>query len=336
MRNEINAYYGKVNNLDIQLLSSSGGIFSVLAKCILDNGGVVWGAGFDGNVVKHICITDEKDIYKIRRSKYVQSDIGVAYREILNQLKSGQKVLFSGTPCQCNALYIFLKNKVDVQNLIFLELVCHGVPSPMVWKKYLEILSSEKNKNTSEIEKIEFKYKDGNKYLWNHPGFVVKWNDKEYVDFSNNTWYENSFLGNMNVRPSCYNCAFKRFNTNSDIIIGDFWGCDKIAPDDFDTNGVSIIFTLTMKGQRLFEECADKLLVKETSVNNLTKYNARILYSTEPSPKRNKFWSQYFLLNSKGACSRDYELLVNECLKVSFKDKLYRKVKHMVNKLWKS
>ena len=221
-------FYGmKSRDVNTQINSASGGVFPELAKLFLsDSNGFVWGATFDENFyVVHKCIDSKQHLDNLCRSKYVQSNLTGVYKEVKKQLQNGKRVLFTGTPCQTTALKNFIGKNDD--NLYLVDIICHGVPSPEVWQEYLTELSEEYSEKKEDICSVCFKYKDGAR-KWTHPGFLVKWEDgKEYIDFSNNTWYENGFLNNLYVRPSCHICKFKSLSSISDLTIGDFWGMQR-------------------------------------------------------------------------------------------------------------
>ncbi len=282
----------KSKDKNTQLSSASGGVFPLLAKTVINNNGYVFGAGFNDKWhVEHFCISNEVDLLKLCKSKYVQSYAVDSYKNVRDILNQGFLVLYSGTPCQCSALRNFLRK--DYENLYIVDIVCHGVPSPKVWDKYLEELSSQYGCKTNDIIEIQFKYKDSKKFFWKHPGFLVKWKDgTQYLDFSNNTPYENSFLTGMNVRSSCYNCKVKNLSSKSDITIGDFWGCEYVQPDFFDNDGISIVFVNTLKGKKLLDKIKSQLDCRQISLNDALKYNKRISQSVNPHHNRTLFFNK--------------------------------------------
>ena len=315
-------YAARNKDIEIQRSSSSGGVFTAFAESIIENKGYVFGGGWKNNSVSPIEIKNKTELESVRRSKYVQSNCVGIYKKIEEKLKQGNEVLFTGTPCQVNALSRYINPSLK-KNLYLIELVCHGVPSPNVWKKYIQLLNRKFNKQNKAIKFIQFKYKDGKKYYWNHPGFRIVWDDDtEYVDFSNNTWYENGYLGNLFVRPSCYNCHFKQLATKADITIGDFWGCEKLYPDFFDKNGVSVIAVNSLKGKQMFNNVQNNLYFIQISKEDAIKYNQRFIRSTKPSVKSKKFWKEYLNKQERDSMSYDYvETLVNKCLKQSTFDR---------------
>lgn len=327
-------FYGlKYNDTLERISSSSGGAFTALAKPFLETGGIVWGAEFNDNFeVTHNYITCVEDIPKIRRSKYVQSNLFGVYTKILNQLQSKKKVLFVGTPCQVSALHNYIPETYRTE-LTLVEIVCHGVPSPGIWKEYLKCLSKKTKHEITDIKNIYFKFKD-DKYSWLHPGFSVCWNDGfEYKVFSNETWYERGFLNNLFIRESCFNCKFKCLNSPADLIIGDFWGGQDIAPELYDKNGVSIVVAKSVKGEKHMNNLLRTCQYKNISGKDAVKYNDRMIIPAIKNINSKKFWKYYY--DNKGSEDNfdGYEQIVktlsNENLFVRVAHRISRKVKKL-------
>lgn len=262
-RKPLHVYAAINKNEKIRRESSSGGIFTALAEKIIKNGGVVFGARFDENwEVKHDYTETIEGLSALRGSKYVQSRMEDNYQKAETFLKEDRKVLFSGTPCQIAALKRFLQKEYD--NLLTVDFICHGVPSPKVWRMYLKDtcgkILEESGKNTvfsaftsgevnSCIEAISFR----NKNLgWKKYSFFLKLNP-DYIKGEKNTAglfeplnsnsYLRGFIRNIFLRPSCHQCPAKCFKSQSDITLGDFWGCNIFYPDLDDDKGVSLVFT---------------------------------------------------------------------------------------------
>lgn len=314
--NQAHLYGAKNKNVTEQLNSASGGIFPLLAKYVIGQGGYVFGAAYVNNwLVEHLGISDEKSIDKLSRSKYVQSNASVVYKEVRSHLKDGTLVLFTGTPCQCLGMKKYLRK--DYENLYLVDIVCHGVPSPSVWKMYLENISLEMHESVSDIIDIRFKYKDIYTYHWKHPGFMIEWaNGKKYIDYSNRTCYENGFLGNLFVRPSCYACQVKSISSGADMTIGDFWGVEKLYPDFYDKKGTSIIFVNTNKGRFLFKAIRQNLEYINVQVEDAIRYNRRIVYSIPKTNKRIKFFKKF--TQNKNLDSSVQDLLTSSLLERAF------------------
>ena len=204
-------------NEEIRLKSSSGGIFTLIAEKIIDQGGVVFGAAFsdDFKSVQHICVDNIADLDKLRGSKYVQSKIGDTYKQAKEYLDSGRKVLFSGTPCQIGGLYSYLRKPYE--NLLTQDIICHGVPSPMVWEKYVE---EHERKISSKANKVTFRNK---KNGWKaYSVFIGFENRKQYLKEHSADMYIKAFLSDICLRPSCFDCQFKGIKRHADITLTDF------------------------------------------------------------------------------------------------------------------
>ena len=262
-------YIGINHNETIRLRSSSGGIFTLLAEVVINEGGVVFGARFDEawNVVHGW--TDTIDgLAAFRGSKYVQSRIGDTYREARDFLKQGRKVLFSGTPCQIAGLKRYLRK--DYDNLFTVDIVCHGVPSPGVWRRYLDEFcdalrehNAEKNspsfstETTPMITSISFRDKTNG---WKEFGFRLRYSlsaredEREFLQpFSTNPFMQ-GFLKNLYLRPSCYDCSAKSGKSSSDITIADAWGINQFASEYDDDKGACYVLENTDKGSCFLQQ----------------------------------------------------------------------------------
>ena len=239
------AYEGWNLNEKNRMSSSSGGIFTAIAESVLEQGGFVCGAYMNSQYdVEHIIISEEKDLYKLNGSKYVQSSLGAIFKEIKKNLEKDNKVLFSGTPCQIAGLKSFLEK--EYKNLITVDVICHGVPSPKIFKEYIKQIEKEKGKH---VTTIYFKDKSEG---WKNPQFVIKSNDeiiKKCTIFDD--IYGRSFLTNMILRESCYDCKYSTLNSQSDITLGDFWGEEKYNKNIDSFKGISIIIVHTEKGNEI-------------------------------------------------------------------------------------
>lgn len=260
--------FAAINNDDkIRDKSSSGGLFYLLAKKVIDERGVVFGARFnkDWKVIMDYAQTIE-GIRPFMGSKYVQANPKNTYSEVKRFLKDGRKVLFTGTGCQISGLRNFLRR--DYENLFLVDVICHGVPSPSLWEKYVSELVTNENKylnsrkSLSFIKNISFRDKS---YGWKNFRFLVSYSvDSVGITNDNSVFssqyskpfYEDPyfllFLKNYTLRPSCYHCPAKKGRCGSDITIGDFWGIDNIMPQIDDDKGISACLVNTDKGMELF------------------------------------------------------------------------------------
>lgn len=242
--------YAAINqNEDIRVASSSGGVFSLLAEKIIIDGGVVFGAALseDCQTVFHIKADELSEISKLRGSKYIQSSIGDVYIQVRDALEKGRKVLFTGTPCQVEGLHSYLRKEYG--NLFCMDFICHGVPSPRVWKKYIEF---REKKDGSAIKQAFFRHKE---YGWKRFALLfIYTNGTTYVKKHGDDLYMRAFLQNYCLRPSCYHCRFRKLNRISDITVADYWGIYRQYPDIDDDKGVSLVMVHTDKGKTLLQE----------------------------------------------------------------------------------
>ncbi len=268
----LKVYAAKNRDEEIRRESSSGGIFTLLAEKILSESGVIFGARFDTRwEVVHDYTENVEGLGAFRGSKYVQSRIRDSFRQAECFLKAGRKVLFSGTPCQIAGLKLFLRKEYD--NLLTVDFICHGVPSPGVWRKYLKeiaarravgkntVLSASLNESDDVLQNI-FSISFRDKVLgWKKFSFVVRISATDGAEknsvllsecFSKNLFMR-GFLTNLYLRPSCYACPAKSFRSGSDLTIGDFWGVEGVLPDFDDDKGISGVMLNTRKAELLWE-----------------------------------------------------------------------------------
>ena len=250
-------YAAKSNDEKVRIDSSSGGIFTVLAEEILAEKGIIFGAKFNEKwEVVHDYTDTKEGIAAFRGSKYVQSSISDTYKKVESFLKQGRKVLFSGTPCQIRGLKLFLRK--DYDNLLTVDFICHGVPSPKIWRIYLkETIACKKEKATSShatlIKNISFRDKrlGWKKYSFSLTYFTVGGDgERKLLSFSEpleKNIFLRGFMSNLFLRPSCHSCKCREFRSGSDITIADCWGLNKIYPDFDDDKGYSLCIVKNKK-----------------------------------------------------------------------------------------
>lgn len=281
--NQPQAYACYNKDESIRKESSSGGVFTLLASLVIEKGGIVYGASFNNeNMVEHIEIDNANDLNKLRGSKYVQSKIENTYSKVKDYLNQERLVYFSGTPCQIDGLLAFLNKRYD--NLILQDIVCHGVPSPKVWKKYLEQF------NIEEDAKISFRDKSTG---WDSYSFTIDQKEK-FTQLSSQNEYMKVFLKDLCLRPSCYDCHSKSLHRNSDITLADFWGIKNICPELYDNKGTSLVFINSKKGKELFENIKQDIEYKEVNIEDASKYNPSSYKSVSMPDKRNKYMENIF------------------------------------------
>ncbi|MBR6514783.1 MAG: polysaccharide pyruvyl transferase family protein [Clostridia bacterium] len=292
--------YSCINrDTDIRDNSSSGGVFTALAESVINEGGVVFGAAFTEDMrVEHIMCDTLEELGKLRGSKYVQSRIGDCYKQAKDLLEQGKKVLFSGTPCQIGGLAAYLGKEYD--NLITVDMICHGVPSPLAWKKYIEqrekqaggrcVSASLRNKSTG----------------WR--SYSVK------LGFDNNTGYScintkdsyiKGFVANLYLRSSCALCASKELHRSSDITLGDFWGITQDSAFN-DNKGASLLMLHSCKAKALFDTVNDGISCEKISFKDAVKSNPSYLSSSKPSPFRAGFFRSIKTRGFDGSVEKYY------------------------------
>lgn len=313
------ALAGYHENSEIRKNSSSGGIFTALALKILESGGAVIGAAFDGKLdVSHIIVRSEDELFKLRGSKYVQSNILGCYKKTEELLKNGTTVLFSGTPCQIAAMQAYLGKTYE--NLVLVDIVCHGVPSGFAWKKYLEW---QKKYNKSEPVTANFRDKCSG---WEKFSLSVLFqNGAEYQGRLDEDAYMKAFLQNLCLRESCYHCKYKTKHRISDLTIGDLWGINEIAPELNDDSGVSVLFIQSEKGRELVKAISDSVRLIHIDSEMAIEKNGAMTHSVYKHPMRNYFYRKLGTI--------DFDKLVVKCLDPDMKTRLERKVLQVLNRL---
>lgn len=271
-----------------RLQSSSGGIFPLIAEYFLQNGGVVYGAAFTDNFeVEHIGITRMSELKRLQGSKYVQSRLGRIFLDVKDALLDNKIVLFSGTPCQVEGLKSFLIK--DYNNLYTIDLVCHGVPSPIIWQKYLN-----EEYGIDSITYINFRDK---KNGWANFDLQVSANTESSHEPNPIAIYKEDylrgFLKELYLRPSCHNCSFKRIKHVSDVTLGDLWGNKTICPDFADDNkGISAVFVQSKKGELLLEQIESMVKIQSINIKDVIRNNMAMVESAKPHTKRRNFFEE--------------------------------------------
>lgn len=262
--------------------SQSGGAFFGVAQHILNKGGIVYGAAFNSRwKVTHQRATSPEELDKLRMSKYVQSDIRGIFKQVKEDLKNGNAVLFSGTACQIAGLKASIPSKLH-QNLICVDIICHGVPSPKIWEDYIKYLES---RYKSRIVKACFRDK---RFGWHGAKETFKFeNGKEVVRQTSNSLY---FSG-ITMRESCGNCKFTNMKRVGDITIGDFWGIPKDSPYEKDKKGLSLALVNSDKGKQLFESIKDEYIVEPSNTTDCLQ--PQLQYPSKISPLHYNFVRDY-------------------------------------------
>ena len=281
-------YAVKHRSDQIRMQSSSGGIFTALSDWILELGGSVYGAAFDDTFrVCHKRAVTKEERDEFRGSKYLQSDIGVVFTEVKKDLKNGLPVLFSGTPCQAAGLSRYLCiTKTDASGLYLCDLICHGTPSPTIWKDYIAFLTA---RYPSKVAHYTFRDKENG---WRGYQISVAFQDGTVVKNRRDVCsYAVLFSMDIDLRPSCYQCPFASLHRPSDITIGDFWGIENSMPEFEDAKGVSLVLTSTPKGRLLLQSVQDRLDVRSVRPEQGMQWNLE--KPSVASPKTDAFWAEY-------------------------------------------
>lgn len=340
-------------NDEERMNSSSGGVFLPLAREVINQGGVVFGAVYDESwEVHHVYAEKIEDVYPMMGSKYLQSKIENSFKDAERFLKQGREVLFVGSPCQIAGLRTYLRNK-QYPNLLAVDFLCHGVPSPGVWRRYLaetyggynakeqSRLQATAGKNSVLLSSLnatspigDIKFRDKTESGWKKFRFVVRQKSASKADqntvLSSDIHYDNpfmrGFLSDIYLRPSCYACKCKNGVNHSDMTIADFWGINQVAPEFDDDKGVGLVLLNTKKGEDYFSRLSMNVL--PSTLEQAHFYNGGFNEHTKAHPKRDKF----FMLIENGKIVKS---AVDICLKISLSSRVKNKTKCLVKEVVK-
>lgn len=267
--------------------SSAGGAFYTLACKILEERGVVFGAAMDERfVVRHREAQTREELLPLCMSKYVQSDLGDVFTQVRAYLKEGRKVLFVGTPCQCEGLLKYLGTRPE--NLFIMDFLCHGVPSPKVWKKYVEAMKEKYGAGAFRFRSKAVGYRGSAVAFETADGRLLH---TETADDEDVRFMHRAFFGEISSRPACYACAFKDRARATDITLGDLWHIGQYAPDMDDDKGTTFAAVHTDKGRQLLESAFDGVRRISVDVEAYLKDDGvNMICSMTPNPKREAFF----------------------------------------------
>ena len=301
--------------------STSGGVFTLLCRWVLERGGVVFGAAYDADFnVVHYPVDTIENLHKLRGAKYSQSSLGNTYSKVRANLNQGRYVLFSGTPCQVGGLVSFLGK--HYANLILVDLICHGVPSPKVWKHYINY-RGEQDASGSKPSCINLRSKETG---W--PGYSIRFDypgGKVYTATNSQDPYLRGFVGNLYLRPSCYNCNFKGSVRLSDFTLGDYWGVWSQLPEYHDGKGTSLVLLHTEKAKSIWEDILCDCKYCEVDISTALAVNPSARLSPPAQENRELFFQRYG--------REDFSTLVSELCPIPIRKKqsiIYR----MAKKIW--
>lgn len=317
----LKAHYAFSKSKAVRQKSSSGGVFYHLAESIISkNKGYVVGAAFakDYHAVKHCMVNHLMELDKISRSKYIQSRSWDSYNDIKKCLENGSRVLFCGTPCQAAAVRsLFFK----YDNLYIVDFICHGVPSPLVWHRYLSFLEDKYGLACD----VNFRCK---KNGWDNYSLQINFEKKSIIESKTNNVYLKGFLSGLFMRKSCYKCPFRKpENRESDITIGDCWGIKKINNDINFNDGVSVVISRNIKGERLLQDIKDYVILEPLSIGFIKRNNESVRFDTYRFPKRKTFFDKIDIL--------DIVTNIENNLRLSFIDRFDRKLWIIMNNMVK-
>ncbi len=311
-KNVLGAYN---KNEQIRRNSSSGGIFNTLAQKILEREGVVFGAAFNDDFsVSHKYVTTKESLWELMGSKYVESKLGECYKQVKEFLENERWVLFSGTPCQVTGLFKYLGK--EYEKLVTMDFICHGIPSPYAWEKYISEWQKEKK---SKLTKVNFRNKT---YGWKTYSLKLDFdNNTTYIGKAGVDEYLRAFINDICLRPSCYNCNAKGEKRVADITVGDFWNISDLKPEFADDMGTSLIITRSNVANELLNSVNDCLEYFETDINCITKAQHSFAYSATKKPLRNNF-----LRDLK---NKPFKFVVKKYCGTNIKSKIRRKIANL-------
>lgn len=314
------AAYSKNDN--IRYNSSSGGIFSLIARNVIKSGGIVYGVAMDDDC--YGCsfkrITTIEGLSYLRGSKYIQAKVGDTYKQVRIDLQSGTLVLFSGVGCQINGLNCFLNHHYD--NLLCVDVICHGTPSPKIWNMYVKDIESQHGK----VKSVSFRNKQNS---WEDFGMKEEAGSDSLFNSKNDDTYMRFFLRNYDLRPSCYNCRVKTYKT-SDITLADFWGINAVDPTMNDGHGTSLILVRTEKGKAILESIKNNLVLRTVSYEDGVKSNPSEYSSVAKPEQRNTLFTDAAVL-SYPELVKKYK--VDQAQKVPFKHRVKMKIKSVIKQV---
>lgn len=322
---KVYACYNK--DKDVRLSSSSGAVFSSLAEYVFNRNGVVYGVAMseDCYSAEFIAVSDRSGLIKLRGSKYLQAKVGDTFKKVKVELQAGKIVLFTGTGCQVNGLKKFLGK--DYDNLICMDVICHGVPSPTLWREYVQY---QEKKSGGKLKEINFRCKNESwtdfsmkEVLEDIPECSVK---RFYISKDKDS-YMQMFLRDYCLRPSCYECAAKKEKL-SDLTVADFWGIKEVAPEMNDGLGTSLVLIRTKKGQEIFNYISCKMKLKEVTYEAGVKGNPAEYKSCARPLQRDTFFDDMHTMSFE-----ELEGKYAASIKYSLKTKAKREVKKIIKNM---
>ena len=290
-RHPLMAYAAVNGDEAVRRSSSSGGVFTALALETIRRGGVVFGARFDERwEVVHGWAETAEGLGAFRGAKYAQSCIGNSYKDVESFLRQGREVLFSGTPCQVAGLRRFLRR--EYAGLLTVDVVCHGVPSPGVWRDYLRESREAHFPHVAPLSLTALTFRDKSTG-WKQYCFTYMAQSSDgllkVTERASRNAYMRGFLADLYLRPSCYACPAKRLSSGSDLTVGDYWGVGSVHPALDDDGGVSVVLVNTSRGREMVGGLKGVRLV-ETRYGDVVRFNPAVERSARVPAERGRFW----------------------------------------------
>lgn len=276
--------WARAEDGDLLSRSSSGGVFGLLARDALSRSGAVAGAAWGGDCreLRHVLINDEAGLDDVMRSKYVQSSVGrQVYEDVRGALREGRPVLFSGTACQVAAMRSYLGPLADSGLLLCVDVICHGVPSPALWRRWLAHVEGEVG---GEVHSVNFRSKTSGWTSYSVAyGYATEKDGVPRVRAGRfaDDWYMRAFLANASLRPSCLSCPFKR-GCGSDLTLGDFWGVQGQHSEAFSDDGVSAVLVNTPRGEEALSRISASVVAGESAFEAVAVGNSALTRPVEP------------------------------------------------------
>ena len=307
---EQKAYLFQNKNEGVRSTSTSGGFYTSIGEYVINNNGVVYGAIFDDDFrVRHARATSKEELAKFRKSKYVQSDLNRVFTDVKKDLDSGKLVAFSGTPCQVAGIVKFLRREYD--NLILIDVMCHSVPSPLIFEKYKKYVLEKMN--ATKIVSVDFR--DKSKYGYKYSMMTIETDNGIYSQGIDTDPYLRAFFNDYSVRPSCYNCKFKTQKRVSDITIWDCYNVGEINKSFDDDKGTTRILVQSQKGLNILKKL-DGIRIEQIDLNIAVNKVHEMTHSVKPNKRRNEFFEK---INSDYSIGKYFPVTIktriNKCVR---------------------
>ncbi len=319
---------GYHKNNTIKNKSTSGGVFSAIVEEFCDENYVIFGAATKGLRVYHTFTQNKKNIDKFRKSKYVQSSMDACYKKAAQFLKDGKKVLFSGTPCQIAALENYIKSEALKKNLLTVEVVCEGFPSPILLRKYTALLEKRYH---SSVKELDYRYKDKNR--WDFEVMKITFSNNKII--KQDRWFNPFWIfwsERLMSRPSCEECPFRTTDRVADITLGDLWGVHKYCPELYGNNGgSSLVVCNSEKGKQLFAKAKKHIYGHQLLYEDALQYQRPMRVIVPANEKRDLFMRDLERLDYKALCKK---WKPKSSIKVLFSKYIWGSNRQVVN-LWK-